>query len=217
MTKRRVLRPPTSKQLVVPRLDESGQVIYEEAHGPIKPSDSSEGRFEFDDADRPITTPQQKQQLKQWHADGKQWISIDALIELIRNCTGTTKGYAQKLWKDARASGEVRYANDDKLKDPHYDYAGRKDDLEGWLDRRGLRTDKPATKQKTKVHHYRHAGDAGLVARGLKLVAKGASNSEAARRLAPHAIGGTLEQRIDRLRRLVGKLAVIGSAKHRQS
>ena len=84
----------------------------------------------------PRFTLRQKQKLKQWLADGKQWISIDEVIQLIETQLATTRGHAQKLWKDARASGEVRVANDDKLKDPGYDYACRKDDLVGWLDRR---------------------------------------------------------------------------------
>ena len=82
----------------------------------------------------PRFTVQQKQKLKEWLVDGKQWISIDEAIQLIETCLTTTRGHAQKLWKDARASGEVRFANDDGVvADPRYDYMCRRDDLVGGL------------------------------------------------------------------------------------
>jgi hypothetical protein len=83
-----------------------------------------------------VTNEKKKRDLKQWIAGGQQWISVDEAIELIKTSLATTLGHARKLLLDARASGEVRYANDDGLvKDPRFDYAFRKDDLEGWLDR----------------------------------------------------------------------------------
>lgn len=92
----------------------------------------------------PRFTVQQKQKLKEWLVDGKQWISIDEAIQLIETCLATTRGHAQKLWKDARASGEVRFANDDGVvADPRYDYMCRRDDLVGWLDRRAPQKPSP--------------------------------------------------------------------------
>jgi hypothetical protein len=76
---------------------------------------------------------------------------------------------------------------------------------------------KPAATPGTKEHKYRNAGDAALIAKALKWVAKkGMTYSEAARQLAPLATGGDEQHRINRLRRLI-PLALIGSAKHRQT
>jgi hypothetical protein len=84
-------------------------------------------------------TPEQREQLSQWLAEGQRWNSIGDAIALIEKHLGTapgrTTGLAQKLWKDARASGEVRFANDDKEQRSRYDYACRQDDLISWLDR----------------------------------------------------------------------------------
>jgi hypothetical protein len=54
-----------------------------------------------------------------------------------------------------------------------------------------------------KEHKYRFHGDAALVARGRKMTADGISKSAAAKKLAPEAEGGTLEQKIERLRKLL--------------
>jgi hypothetical protein len=152
-------------------------------------------------------TPGQAREIKRSIVE-QQLIFNDVAIELIKKRLGITTGYAQKLLRDARNSGEVRCINDNGI---------NKGDLIGWLDRHPPQTSKPATPKKGKVHNYRHAGDAALVARGLKMVTKGMTNSEAARQLAPQATGGTELQRIDRLRRLIGALAVIGTAKDSQS
>ncbi|MFO1099754.1 MAG: hypothetical protein U1E81_16175 [Xanthobacteraceae bacterium] len=89
-------------------------------------------------------TPEQKLKLKAWIEDGKLWISVDAAIRLIEERLNTTAGHAQKLLADARASGEVRFANDDGIVcDPRFDCAFRKDDLIGWLRRNHPRANVP--------------------------------------------------------------------------
>lgn len=150
-------------------------------------------------------TPGQAREFKQSIVDAKkQWISIDATIELIQTRLATTRGHAQKLWKDARASGEVRFANEGGVvADPRYDSACRKDDLEGWLDRHASQTSKLATPQRTKAHQYRNPSDAALIKKGRRWVAKGMSKLAAATQLAQDATGGNLEQRIERLRKLL--------------
>lgn len=100
-------------------------------------------------------TPKQKTKLNEWLEDGKLWISVDAAIRLIEERLNTTTGHAQKLLADARASREVRFGNDDGIVcDPRFDYAFRKDDLIGWLDRQFAKqqpTDKPRrTRQSVK-------------------------------------------------------------------
>ena len=135
--------PPTSKRLVVPRLDESGRVVYEEAHGPIKPSHSVDALEELDDADWPIPTPEQAQQLQEWY-DGWPWISKAAAIEWIQNRYGVPILKARKYLGDARASREVSYLSNrvdgvfpvDGVADPNprYDYMFRQDELVAWLD-----------------------------------------------------------------------------------
>ena len=162
MAKRRGLRPPTSKQLVIPRLDESGQAVYEEAHGPIKPSDSIEGLAEFNDADRPIPTTEQAQQLQQWTAK-KRWISKENAFKWFEEQCATwveapyitctpSRGYAQELLARARASRQVHYTNfrvdgvifpKDGMPDPdpQFDLVFNLDDLVGWRDRHMVRID----------------------------------------------------------------------------
>jgi hypothetical protein len=145
----------------------------------------------------------QRRQLEEWLADGKQWISVDETIKFIKTRVATTLGHAQKLLKDARASGAVQYANDDGMvRDPRYDYAYRKDDLAGWLDRQALqKPGKPKTRP--RVHRYRHAEDAALIKEGRRMVNAGMTKLAAAKKLAPRAVGGTVEQRIERLRKLI--------------
>lgn len=138
-------------------------------------------------------TPGQARELKRKLADEKL-ILIEAAVELIRRRTGGTDGYARKLWKDARVSGAVLFVND---------YACRKNDLEGWLDRHAPQTSKLATPQKTKAHQYRNPSDAALIKKGRRWVAKGMSKLAAATQLAQDATGGNLEQRIERLRKLL--------------
>lgn len=90
-------------------------------------------------------TPEQKTKLREWLEDGKLWISVDAAIKLIEDHLSTTTGHAQKLLADARASGEVRFANDDGIVcDRRFDYAFRKDDLIGWLARNYPSVNAPA-------------------------------------------------------------------------
>jgi hypothetical protein len=97
----------------------------------------------------PEFTKSEEQQLKEWLADGKQWMSVDEAIGLIKDYLKTTVGHAQKILKEARASGEVRYANDDGIaNDPRFDSMYRKDDLLGYLDRQfGKPKTKPAPAQ----------------------------------------------------------------------
>jgi hypothetical protein len=149
-------------------------------------------------------TPGQARELKQSITNAKQWITVDAAIELIEKRLGTTTGYAQKLLKDARNSGEVRCINSDRfIDDPRNDLFFNKDDLIGWLDRHAPPTSKPATPSKDKVHHYRNPDDEALVKEGRRLIAKKrVTKSEAARQLADRATGGSFAQRVARLRRL---------------
>src|SRR6516162_3719440 len=114
-------------------------------------------------------TPRQRRQLKQWTAEAAQWISIEEAQELIKRFCGTTAGHAQRLLLEARASGEVRFANDDgTVRDPQYDYAYSKDDLVGWLNRQAPKGNKP--KAKNKLPRFRYAGDAALVKQAQKLI-----------------------------------------------
>ena len=145
-----------------------------------------------------VMNEQEEQQLKQRISEGKQWISVERAVDLIQNCLSTTTGHAQKLLKDARASGEVRYANGDGIvNDPRFDYAYRKDDLGGWLDRQ---FSKP--KVSTGPAH-RYPGDTQLLEEGRELVRGGMSKRKAAEQLAPKAKGGSIEQKIERLRKLI--------------
>ena len=73
--------------------------------------------------------------MRRWLAEGRLWISPEAAVAIIEARLGTTTGHAQKLLADARASGEVRYGDDDREQRPQYVYAYRQDDLEGWLQR----------------------------------------------------------------------------------
>jgi hypothetical protein len=150
-------------------------------------------------------TPEQEQGLKESIADASQWISVEKAIELIKSRLSTTTGHARKLLADARASKEVEYLNDDGIiKDPRFDYAYRKDDLEGWLDRHYPQTTaQPTMQPETKKTSHRHAGDAELIEEGLQMHKAGMSKLQAATKLAAKAKGGSLDQRIERLRKLI--------------
>jgi hypothetical protein len=134
---------------------------------------------------------------------GQEWLPLpqDA-VELIMRELGVSRGYAEKLWLNARASREVRSHNDDRtINDPWRDFAISRDDLLGWLRRNHPRA-APAREEESP-HRYRHPGDAALVEEGRQMIANGAANKlQAARKLAPRAEGGTIEQREQRLRKL---------------
>ena len=155
-------------------------------------------------ASEPTLTPEQEQELKEWIADARQWISRDKAVEVIKTRLAVTTGYAQKLLTDARASGEVRYANDDGvLQRPCYDYTYRKDDLEGWLDRRLDR--KFGNPQKNSRQQHRYAGDDALIEEGRRMIESGvvSSKRKAAEKLADKAEGSSYEQKVERLRKLI--------------
>jgi hypothetical protein len=61
----------------------------------------------------------------------------------------------------------------------------------------------PASEERRKPARHRHAGDAELAEEGRDLVAGGMSKRKAAEKLALRAEGGTIDQRIERLRKLI--------------
>jgi hypothetical protein len=116
------------------------------------------------ESEPPCLTPEQEQQLKHLSPEAEQWKSIEDLIQLIETTLHCSRGYAQKLWIDARASREVRYMNAhvDGIvfpaagvadPDPRYDWVGRADDLKGWLDRYAPQA--PPPKQKKRRTRYK--------------------------------------------------------------
>jgi len=100
----------------------------------------------------PVPTTKQAQKLKQWIAERRELLSPAEAIEFIKNRIKTTPGHARSVLAEARASGAVDYFNDSgPAKDPRFDWAYCKDDLEGWLDRQSdlPKAEPPAGAQKT--------------------------------------------------------------------
>jgi hypothetical protein len=83
------------------------------------------------------------------------------------------------------------------------------DDLIDWLDRQPPEPKKATPNRRVRhppapeEHRYRNPDDAPLVRAARKRVAKGMSKLAAATLFAPKAVGGTLEQRVERLRKLI--------------
>ena len=71
-----------------------------------------------------------------------------------------------------------------------------KDDLMDWLNRQAPQT-------QTQQTGHRYASDGQLIKKGRQMVARGMSKRQAAARLAPKAEGGSIDQRIERLRKLI--------------
>jgi hypothetical protein len=117
----------------------------------------------------PLTEAQQ-QQLKQWIAEPRQWILPDEAVRLIKDYLNTTQGRARKLLLKARKSGEVDFANDDPAGDPRYDYAYKKDDLLGRLNRRYPQTPQaePLTEQPKSVANLERQVQRTRAKRALK-------------------------------------------------
>jgi hypothetical protein len=138
-------------------------------------------------------------------AKGLDWISPAEAEEIIRahlNCKmGKSKAMLQEVC--TATPSEVRSCNDDPQKRWEKTWCVCKSDLEDWLGRQRLpastQQQSPATRQ--PVHRY--AGDAALIEEGRKLITGGMSARKAARGLAPRAEGGTIEQREERLRKLL--------------
>lgn len=74
----------------------------------------------------------------------------------------------------------------------------RKDDLARLVAKLEAPTE-PASRE----HRHRHHTDAELIEEGRRLCANGMSKRAAARQLAPQAEGGDLDQRAERLRKLI--------------
>jgi hypothetical protein len=69
---------------------------------------------------------------------------------------------------------------------------------------KAVKAPQPATPDPPK---HRYPGDAPVIDEGVELVLGGMSDRAAARKLAPKAEGGTIEQREERLRKLIAKAA----------
>jgi hypothetical protein len=168
----------------------------------------------------------------------ERWISIPQMVEIVLSRYPVSRGRAEKLVKDAIASGEVRPRPEPpRASDPVllvYDDGGldmnlrpgainkggvnaegrllaerpsgyySEDDFTYWLDQQFDK--RKASKSNPRPRRYNNAGDAALVKEGRALVKGGMSKMAAARQLAPRAIGGSLEQRINRLRKAFGEI-----------
>jgi hypothetical protein len=146
-----------------------------------------------------------------------KWLRSDELAKIARDRLKTSTGRAEKIVRKALASGQVRehprFAADDgwpyrnlmqggvvplAVRYPGY-YSEA--DFISWLD---LEFDKgKASKSKARPRRYRNASDAALVKEGRKMVAGGMTKMAAARVVAKKATGGSLEQRIERFRKLL--------------
>jgi hypothetical protein len=144
-----------------------------------------------------------------------EWCSRQELVNIVRQRLNASIGRSEAIVKAALASGEVRgglpppaiIGPDDSLID--FDMRPEellntvirpysKDDFLDWLDRYHA---PQTTTQQTEQHRY--PGDADLIEEGRKLFADGLSKRQAAAKLAPRARGGSIEQRTERLRKLI--------------
>jgi hypothetical protein len=155
----------------------------------------------------------------------EQWITFDEAAEIVRTHVGGSIGRAQKMAREAQASGEVRIQNtvclwaDDGLvgmdlrpgaqekhgvtrdgtpilhKPTQPLLQVSKDDLLDWLTRQA---------QVPPRASARYPGDAVLIAEGRQMMIAGMEKRAVARKLAERAEGaGTFESKVDRLRRLL--------------
>jgi hypothetical protein len=76
-----------------------------------------------------------------------------------------------------------------------------KSDLADWLDRQAPQQSLQVPSKTEPVHRY--SGDGALIEEGRRLIADGMSKRSAAKQLAPRAEGGALDQREERLRKLL--------------
>jgi hypothetical protein len=147
---------------------------------------------------------------------GDEWLLFDEATALFRRRLNASVGKAQAVLKAAIASDEIRHRPNEAaiIEEWERDFDIRrgvqrekppdeynKADLLYWLDRQSSQTDKPTPAQKNKT--YRHAGDAALIKQGRKLVAGGMTKLAAAKQLASKAVGGSFDQRVERLRKLI--------------
>jgi hypothetical protein len=144
-----------------------------------------------------------------------EWLSPSEAAALIQRHVGGSIGRSEALAKAAIASGEVRckplilLTADDgiigmDLRPGAMELANTAD-LFDWLDRRGF---KEGLKQKNPqvqrgIPKHRNPGDAILLKEGRKMVAKGKSKRKTAELLAHRATGGSYEQKVERLRKLL--------------
>ena len=151
----------------------------------------------------------------------EQWLTFDEAVALTRSRIGGSVGRAEATLRRARDSGEVRsrydYTRhpvlltaddgilDISLRPGALNKGGvksdcgevvSKDDLEDWLDRLTPR-------MKVSKPKHRYASDTPLLKEARQLVANGISKLQAAQQLAPKASGGSIQQRTERLRKLI--------------
>jgi hypothetical protein len=67
----------------------------------------------------------------------------------------------------------------------------------------GLCSNSVSSESQLSPHQYRYPGDAQLIERGRQMVKEGMSKLKAAEKLAVEAEGGTIQQRTERLRKLI--------------
>lgn len=144
----------------------------------------------------------------------ERWLSFDDAVEIIRAHLDASIGRSQKVMRAARASGEIRSDDADLLvltaddgvvgmdlrpgAKKQNDVRFSHDDLMDWLKRNA-----PETSVSKAQPQHRYPTDASLVEQGHELMAAGMSKRQAARKLAHDAEGGDLDQRTERLRKLL--------------
>jgi hypothetical protein len=162
-----------------------------------------------------------------------KWISIPQMVEIVLSRYPTSIGRAEKLVKDAIAYGEVRPRPEAERDPVLlvYDDGGLDMNLRpGAINRGGILPDgrslvgrsagyyseadfiywlyqqfdkRKASKNTLRSHRYNNPTDALLVKEARELVKGGMTKINAARKVAPKATGGDLDQRINRLRKLI--------------
>jgi hypothetical protein len=150
----------------------------------------------------------------------ERWLSYDDAIELLRDRFGLTSGQAQIRLQTAHVRGGVQVSPTPPRSRRSFcvavdfpwekaKYSSR--DLKVWISQELKRFEAPAAA--STGHAYRDAGDAELVARGVRSVFdEGLTRAEAARRLAPDD-----RTKSERIRKAIGtKLANSGDAKDSQ-
>jgi len=175
-------------------------------------------------------------------ADQEDWLSPVEAAAFIRDRLRVPTGKAQAILKEARASGEVRWEpplrnlmheDEDGVVTLDFDFSrgnltaaaierqhGRhinKNDLVYWLDTHHPPQAPTAATIVTPAPRYRHSGDAELISEGRKLIEGGMTKLKAAEALAPPAVPSSKKQSDYASYFDIAALAVIGTAKDRQS